>query len=385
MNCGLVLTGGGARAAYQSGVLKGVSEILGNPTDGTPFKIVTGISAGAINSSYIAAESQNFAAAAENLFHVWNDLKIEQVVNVTTTSFIMMAARWIKDLTFGGFLGGKKATHILDTNPLREFLAKRINFASLDHNLRTGILTGCSVTATNYRTGTAISFYDGDPRIEPWVRSSRMGQRSKLALEHVLASASVPILFQPVPLDGSYFGDGCIRLTTPLSPAIHLGSDRILAIGVRYPRPHDFTLDINQSAQMKDVSIADIAGVMLNAAFLDSIDSDVERMLRINQTVSLLSEEQRRKNPNQLRQIPLMLIRPSEDLGAMALAQFKVFPRTLRYMLRGLGVNGQKGADLISYLAFDHTYTHRLLELGYKDALTQRKEIEAFFSPTVGQ
>ena len=380
MNYGLVLTGGGARAAYQAGVLRGISEILGKPAaSGTPFNVVTGISAGAINAAYLAAGAQDFAASTAGLYQFWDQLKIDQVVNVTTTSMAMLGARWIKDLTFGGFLGGKKATHILDTTPLRDFLKRRIDFQALDQNLRSGTLLGCSITATNYRTGTAISFYDGNPGIEPWVRSSRLGQRTLLSLEHVLASASVPILFQPVPIGDSFFGDGCIRLATPLSPAIHLGSDRILAIGVRYPRPGDITLDINQTAVMKDISIADIAGVMLNAAFLDSIDSDVERMLRINQTISLLSEEQRRKSPTQLRQIPLLVIRPSEDLGSMAIEQSKIFPAMLRFMMRGLGVSSSKGTDLMSYLAFDSTYTRRLLELGHKDALTQRDEIEIFF------
>jgi NTE family protein len=286
----------------------------------------------------------------------------------------------MKDLSLGGMTGGGRSTHLLDTSPLRRFLSEQINFEKIDQNIRNGTLFGVAVSATNYKTGTAITFFDGDPSIQPWVRSSRLGQRAKLTLAHVLASASIPVLFAPVPLGRSFFGDGSIRLNAPISPAIHLGADRILAVGVRFSRSVETTLELNQAAQMKSISLADICGVILNATLLDTMDADAERLERINQTVDLLSADQLAKHPGKLKKIPLLVIRPSQDLGALASEQFRRFPRVLRYLLSGIGASSEKGWDFLSYLAFDQAYTKILLELGYQDSLARRDEINEFFA-----
>ncbi len=376
---GLVLTGGGARTAYQTGVLKGIAEILaGSSRITSPFSILVGTSAGAINSSLLAAKAENFQDAINYLCQLWGELQTDQVVRSDFASLGALGIRWIRDLSLGGMLGQSQSTYLLDAQPLRHFLAERIDFDAIKTNLNANTLRGLAVTATNYHSGTTVTFFDGVPEIQPWVRKFRLGQRSELTLKHVLASAAIPIFFPPVRLYESYYGDGCVRMTTPLSPAIHLGADRILAIGIRHQRPEDMTQEINQQSTMSQISLADIAGVMLNAAFLDALDADIERMHRINITVSLLSERAREQHPYKLRDIPLLAIRPSQDLGTLASEQFERFPAMLRYLLKGIGASSAKGWDLLSYLAFDKAYTQRLIELGYGDALAQHDEIKQF-------
>jgi NTE family protein len=374
---GLVLTGGGARAAYQAGVLKAIADLMSDRgVHDLPFPILTGVSAGAINCAYIASKSSSFAESALGLHSLWHDLRNEQVFRTDLTSLAALGSRWIKDLSLGGAFGSSNSTFLLDTHPLSDLLRQGIDFDGIRENVKAGRLHGVSVSATNYATGTAISFFDGVPEIEGWTRSSRLGRRETLSLDHILASAAIPILFQPVKLGGSYFGDGGIRLTSPLSPAIHLGAERILAIGIRYSRPDAVTEEINQAASMDHISVADIAGVLLNAQFLDALESDVERLERVNHTLTLIPEKT--KTDYSLRTIPLLTIRPSADLGTLASEQFHKFPRMLRYLLRGLGASEEKGWDLLSYLSFDKAYTRRLLDLGYEDVLAMKDHVIEF-------
>lgn len=378
---GLVLTGGGARAAYQAGVLRGIAESLGGASRESPFTILVGVSAGAINSALLAARLGNFDQAVEALCRLWNGLRTEQVIRSDWLGLGSLAVRWLRDLSLGGLLGNdSRATHLLDARPLRAFLSEHIDFAAIRKNLAAGILESLAVSATNYSTGTTITFYETRSAVEPWIRSTRLGQPAELTLDHVLASAAIPVFFQPVRLNHSYYGDGCIRLIAPLSPAVHLGAERIIAVGVRYQRPAEMTLALNrQPGDLTEVSLVDIAGVMLNAAFLDALEGDIERMQRINQTVALLSPEARQRHPAGLRMIPLLAIGPSRDLGTLASEQFERFSPMLKYLLRGIGASAAKGWDLLSYLAFDEAYTGQLIELGYRDVLARRGDIERFF------
>jgi NTE family protein len=290
----------------------------------------------------------------------------------------LLGMRWLKDLTIGGVVGSGKVTHLLNSGPLRHLIESRVDFKQVEKNLLSGKLDGLCFTATSYRTGTAVSFFDGRPEITPWARSSRLGRRAHLSVEHVLASASIPVFFKPVLIEGTYWGDGGVRMGSPLSPAIHLGAERILAIGIRFPRPDSQVYQMNQSSIPTDITLADISGVLMNAIFLDALDADVERLSRINQTVDLLPPDV--KETYTLRKIPILAIRPSKDLGTLAAHQFDKFPAVLRYLLKGTGASRDKGWDLLSYLAFDKSYTDTLIELGHEDALAQRAEIEDFFS-----
>lgn len=376
---GLVLTGGGARAAYQAGVLKGISHLLGE-TSKNPFSIISGVSAGAINAGKIASGEGHFSTITKELYSLWSELYPEQVLNTKVGSLAKLGTRWIRDLSLGGLLGGGKSTFLIDVKPLRAFLEKHLSMDAIYRNLEKKHLDGVAISVTGYKTGTAISFFDGLSDLPPWKRSSRIGVRARLTLDHVVASAAIPVLFPPVRIGDSYYGDGSIRLSAPLSPAIHLGAEKILAIGIRYLRSSDLTWDLNTAPQMDSITMATIAGIVLNATFFDLLDADVERMLRINQTLLFIPEEKRAQHPQNLRVIPLLVIRPSEDLGALASSHFKHLPSMLRYVLSGIGASEEQGWDLLSYLAFDSAYTKPLLELGYKDALNQKEEILSFFS-----
>jgi len=377
-NIGLVLTGGGARSSYQAGVLKGIADILNRDSaEAFPFNILVGSSAGAINSAFLASRATDFPATTESLCQLWSEIHMEQVIRSDFMALSTLGIRWLRDLALGGLLGNSQSTYLLDARPLREFLSRIIDFEMIQKHMETGSLRGLAVSATNYLTGTSVIFFDGAPQIEPWIRRSRMAQRTRLTLRHILASAAIPVFFQPVKLQGSFYGDGCVRLTTPLSPAIHLGADRILAIGIRHERSEDVMIKLHQWGRMPEISLIDIAGVMLNAAFLDALDLDIERMQRINQTVAGLAGQ---PHPSGLREIPLLVIQPSQDLGTLASEEFDRFSNMLRYLLKGIGSSRDKGWDLLSYLAFDQAYTQHLIALGKADALAKRDEIRQFFA-----
>lgn len=378
---GLVLTGGGARAAYQAGAVRAIAEITGARE--LPFRVLAGTSAGAINAAYLATRADDFQGAARALWALWHDLRPGLVYRTDTARLAAIGTSWFRDLSLGGLLGTGAINYLLDTSPLRRFLAQRMSMAQIAGHLRAGRLRGLAVTATNYLTGTAISFFEADAAVQPWIRSTRLGRRSTLELDHVLASAAIPIFFAPVTIDGVPYGDGCVRMTAPTSPAIHLGAERVLAIGIRYARTAEQTTLLNEQLRADRLTIADIAGVLLNAVFLDSLDADLELLERINQTIALVPGERHADLPDRLRPVPALALRPSQDLGRLAADQYDEFPTMLRYLLRGIGATGERGWDLLSYLAFEPEYTRRLLELGHRDTLARRAEIAAFFAGDV--
>ncbi len=375
---GLVLSGGGARAAYQSGVLEGISEIIGSKKGDDPFSVITGISAGAINAAFLASGKGSFKEQAHKLTKIWGELAPENVLRTDIASLGKLSAGWIKDLSFGGMLGRPDSTHILDSTPLRNLLEDSIDFEQLEKNVLHKKIHGVAVSTTSYATGTSVTFFDS-LSVKDYSRSARIGLKGPLRLEHVLASAAIPFIFRPVRIKDSFYGDGGIRSNAPLSPAIHLGAERILAIGVRYFREEMEVKELNQKVEMNNIVLADIVGVLFNSLFLDAIEFDYERLQRINKTVELLSEEARASHPGQLKKIPTLLIQPSVDLGELAGDQFHRFPRMLRYLLSGIGATEARGADLLSYIAFDKAYTQKLVEIGYKDAYARKHEITDFF------
>ncbi len=377
-NIALVLGGGGARAAYQVGVLRALVEILGPRR--SPFNILTGLSAGAVNCAALGAGVGDFGGTVERLARTWLSLAPDSVYRTDVTSLTGLGMRWLKDLTTGGVLGAGRSHALLDTTPLRALVAREIDLSGLPAHFASGALRGLAVSATNYLTGTTVTFFDGVQALAPWARHNRISMRAALTIDHVLASMAIPVFFPPVHVDGRMFGDGGIRMTAPLSPAIHLGADRILAVGIRYYRSTDQVLALNQESRADNVTIAQIGGVLLNALFLDSLDNDLERLNRINRTLALIPEDVRRRHPDALRPIPALVLRPSQDLGHLAADQYERFPGMLRHLLRGIGATGDSGWDLVSYLAFQPAYIERLIDLGYNDALGQRDEIEAFIA-----
>lgn len=375
MKLGLVLTGGGARAAYQAGVIQAIAEI--SKSNETPFKIVTGVSAGAINGSHLASRADQFQQASRDLVRLWSELSSDLVYKTDIGSTMKLGGRWLSSIGLGNPVSNK-ANHLLNTAPLRELLERELRLDKLQEFFKNNILHGVSFSATNYLTGTAISFYDGHESIEPWIRSTRIGLRSPLSIQHVMASSAIPVFFPPAMIDQVPFGDGCIRLTSPLSPAIHLGADRIIAVGIRFARTDTQIIEMNQTLRSTQLTLAQIGGVLLNAVFLDSLETDVERMERINKTLSLLTSELRAQYS--LKSIPVLTLRPSQDLGQLAIGTLKEFPSIIRFLLKGIGAKDDKGWDLLSYLAFEKNYTRQLIELGYEDTLKRKVALEAFFS-----
>ncbi|MEW5848347.1 MAG: patatin-like phospholipase family protein [Myxococcota bacterium] len=370
-NLGLVLSGGGARGAYQAGVLKAVAELTGAAV--SPFNVVTGVSAGALNAIFMGTQANNFPAGVERLWRRWQTIEPDHVYRTDVASLASIGTRWMRDLSLGGLWGGGQINHLLDTAPLRKLVQEEFHPDALAENLRSGVLRGAAVSATDYATGEAITFYDGAADIPGWRRSGRHGTRAALTVDHLMASSAIPLFFPPVRVDGAWLGDGCVRLTAPLSPAIHLGADRVLAVGIRHARRTIVGPTLEAVA-----SPADIAGVLLNAVFLDALESDVERMERINGTLSIMTAEQRTRLRHPLRRVPVLYLRPSQDLGTLARDAFRRFPAMLRHLLKGIGAEAEKGWELISYLAFEPRYTMRLLALGYDDTMRRRRELLQF-------
>lgn len=371
---GLVLTGGGARAAYQVGALRALAELL--PRGGLPFGIVAGISAGAINGVALACNAQDFAGAAAALHQTWGALTPDRIFRTGALKLASIGSRWMRDLGGGGLLGGNSINYLLDPSPLRRLLTEVLPLARMRRHLKAGRLAGVAVSATSYMTGAGVSWYDGDERIRPWQRAAREGVRARLTVDHVMASAAIPLFFPPVKVGEAFYGDGCVRQVYPMSPAIHMGAERILAISVRHPR----SVPGSSATPVGDqLPLSQIAGVLLNAVFLDSLDTDLERLERINRTLAHVPDERAAVRELELRPIPVLALHPSQDLGKLAGDEYHRFPAMLRYLLKGIGVTKDSGSDLLSYLAFEPVYLARVMELGYTDTLARRREVEIFF------
>lgn len=382
---GLVLTGGGARAAYQVGVLDGISTILcgaGWQPHRNPYDIICGTSAGAINATALACHADNFEEGLKNTRKVWEHITVERVYRADSLGVIRSGARWLSLMSFGWLLRKWKASPpnaLLDNTPMVTMLNRMLNFPRLDAALVDGALHALAVTASSYTAGRHITFFQSETEIEPWVRSQRLALRSQIGVEHLLASAAIPLIFPATPLycNGrrEYFGDGSMRQLAPISPAIHLGADKVLVIGAgRLTEPERET-----SEPARYPTLAQIGGHALSSIFLDSLAVDIERMTRINLTLSVLNDEQRARTP--LRPIDALIIAPSERLDEIASRHVHNLPGPVRMLLGAIGATDVSGAALASYLLFEASYTRELIELGRKDALARREDVLSFFGP----
>lgn len=367
---GLVMSGGGARAAYQVGVVRAIYEILGKKQN--LFDVISGNSAGAINSTYLAASAENWDVATHNLTELWMRVKPQNIYDLRKRTISDLGFKWVSGTVLGGLTPkGSSVNHLLDTAPLRALAEREIDFADIGKNITRNHLHGVALSTTNYNSGSNVVFYEGRDEIKDWARSDRFSFRTELRVQHMMASSAIPFFFPPVQIGHSFYGDGCIRQTTPLSPAIHLGSDKIIAIGVRHPHGQDKMRHL-AFTPMQQPTMGQIAGVMLNSIFLDSIDTDVERLIRINELIAEGAHPE-------LKSVPILLIRPSQDLGKMSTNVTAELPPILRYLLKGIGVSDHEGLDLLSYLAFDVSYTKPLIELGYNDAYKMKFDILKFY------
>ncbi|MEO8600152.1 MAG: patatin-like phospholipase family protein [bacterium] len=382
---GLVLTGGGARAAYQVGVLQAIAALLreaGWQSQQNPFDIICGTSAGAINATALACSADDFGSGVQALVNVWAHFEVEQVYRTDLLGVVRSGARWLSLLSFGWMLRQWHANPpnaLLDNTPLISLLHRMLDFPRLDAALSGGSLHALAVTASSYTAGQHLTFYQSAADIEPWSRTQRTAIRAQIGVDHLLASASIPFIFPATPLycfgHREYFGDGSMRQLAPISPAIHLGADKVLVIGAgRLTEP---ALTTFESAPYP--SLAQIAGHAMSSIFLDSLAVDIERINRINLTLSMLPDAMKNKTP--LRPIQTLIIAPSERLDTIASRHVGSLPRPIRRLLGGIGATEARGAALASYLLFQSCYTSELIALGARDTYAQRKDVLAFFAP----
>ena len=369
---GLIMTGGGARAAYQIGVLKAVAEMLpkGAPS---PFQVICGTSAGAINAASLATMADNYNHAVARMLRVWGNFRVSQVFYSDIKSISRIALRWLVALGMGG-MGKRRPLALLDRKPLRELLQLRLDFERIQHVIDSGFLHAVSLTASGYTSGQSVTFYQGVDSIAPWSRVRRCGAVSHIGIDHLMASSAIPFLFEAVKVNREYFGDGSMRQMAPLSAALHLGAERIMVIGNQ--RESQVVQERHKTSEYP--SVAQIAGHILDSIFLDSLEADLERLERINKTVDILRAQQLPKNEIPLRQIKAYVIAPSIDIGELAQEYLYELPRTLRYMLKGIGAMRKQGSGLASYLLFEKGYCRHLIRLGYQDAMQEQEKIAEF-------
>jgi NTE family protein len=392
---GLVLTGGGARAAYQVGVLKALAQIRresGHRGTENPFPVITGTSAGAINAAALACRASDFDAGIDEIARVWENFHADQVYRSDSIGVIRTGARWLTMMSIGWVIARWRRARprsLLDNAPLARLLDQLVSPERLRAAMFTGNLQALAVAASSYGSGMHVTFYDAVHDIVPWTRSQRIAVRTPIDIAHLLASSAIPFVFPAValPIDGrtEYFGDGSMRQAAPISPAVHLGAQRILVVGAgRMHEPPGPRIGASEYP-----SLAQIAGHALSNIFLDALAVDVERLQRINATLKLLPADALARTT--LRPIDVLVIAPTQRLDDMAARHLGSLPVPIRAMLRGIGVQGRgldaRGAALASYLLFEKAYTRELVALGVEDTLARRDEVVAFFqwaSPDVG-
>jgi NTE family protein len=366
---GLVLTGGGARSAYQVGVLRALTELI--PRQRNPFPVIVGTSAGAVSASVLAAEAHHWRHAVAGLENVWANFRVSQVFHVDPAHMLRAGSHWLLALLSGGLLLTPPKS-MLDNSPLRELFTHHIDWSGIRTSVDRGHLRAVALCATSYATGQSVAFYDGRPEITDWARSQRLGKRCELTLDHLMASVAIPLLFPPMPLYEEYFGDGAMRQMNPLSPAIHLGANRLLILGVRARREAGVAVT---RLPERIPTPGQIFGYMLDTLFTDQIYGDLEQVERINQLVHAAPAAA----PG-LRSVETLMLAPSVDPREIAARHVGSMPPGLRALLRVIGASNAEGGQLASYLMFEAAYTRELIELGYRDAMEARHALVAFMS-----
>jgi NTE family protein len=369
---GLVLTGGGARAAYQVGVLQAIAAMLPGRTR-NPFPVICGTSAGAFNAAGLALSARSFRRGVKQLSSVWENAHVSQAYRSDPIGVYGNAARWLTSLLLGSFVK-RSAISLLDNSPLSQTLRENLPLQGIQRNIKAGALHALGITAWGYTSGRSVTFYQGAENIEPWKRERRIGIRSRIGIEHLMASSAIPMLFPAVRLNREYFGDGSMRQLAPISSALHLGAERVVVIGVRK------TADTQPERVKVDSypTLAQIGGHVMGSIFLDSLYVDLERLQRINHTLRMIPDEKLKNSAVSLRQVECMVISPSIEISKIAERHAHALPRAIRLFYRSIGAMRRDGSALLSYVLFEEPFCRALIELGYQDTVARKTEILRF-------
>jgi len=364
----LVLSGGGSRGAYQAGALKAIGEIAAGAGHEWPFKIVTGLSAGALNCAHLVSSKQSIEITSSELTDIWANITADRVFRTDPASISSIGARWLAGVASGGVARTKKPASLVDTTPLRDLIASRLNANAIDHNITSGRLRAACVSATEYATSRGVSFIHGHRDVPLWRKTRTVSIAQRFRTEHIMASSAIPLLFPAIKIGHRHYGDGCLRNLTPLLPAVELGATRVMVIGVR----REAQVDELPRTGSEGASAGRVLSVILNAVLMDGLEADVETLNKINGFVTEIPAATSR-----YRKIPFLMIRPSKDIAAIAMDFAAEMPPLVRYFTRGLGPLSQS-AEFISYLLFQPEFCRALIDLGYSDAMAQASRIEAF-------
>ena len=370
---GLILTGGGARAAYQVGVLRALSDMLPREVR-NPFQIICGTSAGAINAAVLAAEASDFRRGVRRLMTVWKNFHVRHIYRSDPIGVTRNSSRWVFNALTGGAVTSKPVS-LLDNSPLAALLDRYLDFSAIQRCIDDGDLAAFSVTCSGYTSGQSVTFFQGRPELQPWRRARRIGIGMPIGLEHLMASSALPFIFPPVRINREYFGDGSMRQIAPVSPALHLGADRLLVIGVGRQLQHHLSERVLVDTHP---SLAQIAGHALNSIFLDSLEVDLERLQRINRTIEIIPGEILEKTGYPLHRVDFRLLSPSVELEKIAAAHAGDLPRTIRVLLYMVGALKRSGSNLLSYVLFEKSYSRALIRLGYQDTMERKDDLLAF-------
>ena len=378
----LVLQGGGARAAYQVGVLKALCEILGHPKD-NPFPIITGTSAGAINAALLASHADNFTEGVASLVDVWTKFSPDQVYRTDLPGVLRNSSKWLSAFLFGAFKkndGKNNKISLFDNSPLAGMIVSHIDLKRIAEHIESGVLRAVSVTASGYTSGQNCAFFQAHAEVQGWRRSQRVGIRvSQIRVDHLMASAAIPFAFPAIKINREFFGDGSIRQMAPVSPALHLGAERVFVIGTaKLTKKMDEPIEEGVYP-----SFAQIAGHAMASIFLDSLAVDVELLQRMNATLKYVDRDRLKASGGNLHHVDVCIACPNEPLEKIAHQHVRDLPATIRFLMRSIGAMRKGGATLASYMLFDYRYCNALIEVGYNDLMVRREEIQIFFDADV--